>query len=127
MSENFCNVSLGDYDGDAAQFYNEKLVTARKAHVCYECQEPIAKGQQHERVTGKWDGDIRTYRFCAGCWEILHEFSEDGAMCFGVTWDTFRDEWNAGATLQGCLNRLTSIDAKQLMARQWRKFKGLPA
>lgn len=51
MSESFCEVSLGDYDGDEAQFYTERVVTARTSHQCYECQEPIAKGLRHHTVT----------------------------------------------------------------------------
>lgn len=124
MSDSFCEVSLGDYDGDAADFYDERFVTARKSHQCYECREPIEKGAQHHRVSGKWDGEIRTYRFCSHCWEIIGEFSENGKT-FGVVWDSFTTEWASGATLQGCLNRLTSATAKEHMRRQWLKWKKL--
>lgn len=124
MSETFCDVSLDDYDGDEAAFYNEAYVKARKAHVCHECREAIEKGQSYHRVTGKWDGDVCTYRFCRSCWEVMGEFS-DGAKTFGVVWDTFINEWASGATLQGCLNRLESVAAKSLMTRQWRRWKKL--
>jgi hypothetical protein len=124
MSESFCGVSLGDYDGDEATFYHEREVTGRKPHDCFECRGVIAKGERHNVVSGKWDGEVRTYRFCAGCWEVMGEFSENGRT-FGVVWETFESEWASGATLQGCLNRLTSVSAKQHMTRQWQKFKGL--
>src|SRR5687768_5642766 len=106
MSEGYCDVSLGDYDGDTAQFYTEREVTARKDHQCYECCEPIRKGEKHQLVTGRWEGEFTTYRFCAPCWEITGEFS-DGARTFGIAYDTFTDEWRNGATLQGCLNRVS--------------------
>lgn len=122
----YCEVSLGDYDGDEAKFYTEKAVTARKPHQCNECRDAIERGHHYHRVTGKWDDEVRTYRFCEPCWEIMGEFSEVGRT-FGVTWDTFAAEWSQGATLQGCLNRLTSVAAKQHMTRQWRKVKGLDA
>ena len=109
---------------DAATFYDERQRTARKPHKCYECDGPIAVGTRYHAVTGKWDGEIASYRFCEPCWEITGEFSESGRT-FGIAWETFRDEWHNGATLQGCLNRLSSVAAKEHMARQWRKWKGL--
>lgn len=120
-----CDVSLGDYYGDEAKCYTERAVMARKVHQCYECREDIGRGTQHQIVSGCWEGEWRSYRFCAACWEILHEFSDGGAVCFGVTWDTFHDEWSNGATLQGCLNRLSGVEVKHHMTRQWRKWKGL--
>ena len=126
MSESFCEVSLGDSDdGEACEFYAERIVTARKDHRCAECQEPIRVGDQHHVTSGKYDGEFFSDRFCEACWEIAAEFSEDGSRMFGVVWSTFRDEWARGANLQGCLNRLSSVAAKALMTRQWRKWKGL--
>lgn len=119
-----CDVSLGEWDGDEATFYNETEVVARKSHVCYECRSEIVKGQKYERVTGKWDGEISTYKFCAGCWEISGEFSERGRT-FGIVWETFRDEWQHGANLQSCLNRVSTVVAKEKLLQQWLKFKGL--
>lgn len=125
MAGSTCEVSLGDYDGDEATFYHEREVTAAKPHACYECHEAIQKGERHHVVAGKWEGEVRTYRFCAPCWEISGEFSEHGRT-FGVVWDAFETEWGGGATLQGCLNRLSSVSAKEHMTRQWRKWKQLP-
>ena len=123
-TENYCGVSLGDYDGDEASFYTERHVKARKVHRCHECREDIAKGDHYYVVSGKWEDEVMTYRFCGSCWEVMGEFSDRGRV-FGVTWDTFHDEWASGATLQGCLNRLSSVIAKQHMTRQWRKWKKL--
>jgi len=117
-----CDVSLGDYDGDAATFYNEEPRTARKPYKCNECMEDIAKGERHWAVVGKWDDEIRTYRFCSLCWEIIGEFSENGKT-FGVVWDEFQDAWGSGASLQGCLNRLETAAAKEHMRRQWMKWQ----
>jgi len=125
MSEAYCDVSLEEYDGDSATFYDEQHVKARKPHVCYECHEDITAGAHYHRVVGKWDDEVRTYKFCEACWEVMGEFSSDGTRTFGITWDTFDSEWNDGATLQGCLNRLTSVAAKELMTRKYRKSKGL--
>ena len=122
MAEGFCEVSLGDYDGDEAQFYSERFVAGRKAHRCHECREAIPAGARQMVVVGRWDGEFASYRFCAGCWEVICEFSEHGKT-FSVVWEMFRDEWANGATLQGCLNRLTTVAAKEVMTRQWRQWK----
>ena len=120
-----CDVAIGgDYDGDAPTVYNERWVTARKVHTCYECGDPIPVGACHHVVTGLWEGQWETYRWCAACHEIVGEFSE-GPRCFGVMWDEMKMNWDEGAHLQACLNRVTSVQAKQMMARQWRKWKGL--
>ena len=124
MTDGYCDVSLGDYDGDSAECYQETHRKAAKSHACYECREAIVKGQQYHVVTGKWDGEFTTYRFCESCWEVMGEFSENGKT-FGVVWEAFRDEWASGATLQGCLNRLSSMTAKEHMRQQWLKWKGL--
>ena len=124
MSEGACDVSLGDYDGDAAELYHEAIVTARTPKKCDECNETIEPKQRYERVSGKWDGEWSVWRSCLPCSEALTEFSENG-RCFGVLWDGMRDNWEQGAHLQACLNRLTTTAAKEHMRRQWLKWKRL--
>jgi hypothetical protein len=122
-----CDVSIGgDYDGDQATVYNERHVVARKAHACYECREPIAPGTRHKVVTGLWEGRWETYRWCPACDEIVAEFS-GGPRSFGVLWEEMEQNWDEGAHLQACLNRVTTAAAKTLMTRRWRKWKGLDA
>jgi hypothetical protein len=124
MSDGTCDVSLGDYEGDPAEVYHESAVKARKPHQCNECREPVPVSATYTRVSGKWDGEWSTWRFCAACWEALSEFS-DGGKTFGVLWDEMQNNWAHGAHLQACLNRLTTAGAKQHMTRQWRKWKKL--
>ncbi len=120
-----CEVSIGgDYDGDVATVYNDRTVKARKAHKCYECGEQIPIGAEHRCVTGLWDGKWETYRWCAACHEVVGEFS-DGARVFGSLWEEMEANWDEGAHLQACLNRLSSAAAKAHMVRRWRKWKEL--
>lgn len=123
MSDGYCDVSLGDYDGDPAKVFHAHTVTARKPHVCDECKGAIEPGQKYERVSGLWDR-WQLWRFCLPCSEIQQEFSERGRT-FGILWDTLYEEWGEGATLQGCLNRVTSVAAKEHMRQQWLKWKRL--
>lgn len=125
MSDGYCDVSIGSYDGDEASFYSAEIVKrSRKAHVCDECKRQIEPGEPYERIVGKWEDKIDTWRFCAECREVSVEFS-DGARCFGVLWDEMRQNWHDGAHLQACLNRLTTVKAKEHMRQQWMKWKGL--
>ena len=121
-----CDVSLGEWDGDEAEFYHEAEVKARKPHTCFECAETIQPGERYTRVSGKWDREVSTYRFCSACWEISGEFSENGRT-FGVVWQEFESQWHDGSNLQACLNRVSSVAAKRKLRAQWLKWKGLDA
>lgn len=50
--------------------YNATVVKARKEHHCCECRGTIATGEEYERVTGKWDDELRTYKTCGPCREL---------------------------------------------------------
>lgn len=118
-----CDVSIGEYDGDPAEFFHTSILTARKGRTCDECGEPIAPTQQYERIAGKWDGAWSVWRLCLPC-RVGGEFAEGGRI-FGGLWDDFENNWEEGAHLQACLNRLSTVAAKELMVRRWRKWKQL--
>ena len=124
MNEGTCDVSIGGYDGDPAEVFHASIVTARKGHKCDECGEPIAPKQQYERISGKWDGSWSVWRLCLPCREIGSEFSEDGRT-LGMLWEDLEANWDEGAHLQACLNRLTTVAAKERMRHQWMKWKQL--
>jgi hypothetical protein len=122
--EGTCEVSLGDYDGDPAEIFRSHNVTARKPHQCFECRETIPVGARYERVNGKWDGVWSTYRFCLPCSEISREFSDSGRT-FGYLWEGMGENWDEGAHITACLNRLTTADAKRRLHDQWLEWKDL--
>jgi hypothetical protein len=123
--EDACDFTLEEYGGDDAEFFHEQAVVARKRHKCYECEDDIAPGEKHIYVSGKWDGEWLSYRFCLACDQIAAEFF-DGARLFGALWDGLRDNWGSGAPLQPCLNRVSSVAAKRKMTAQWKAFKEIP-
>lgn len=41
--------------------------TAKRAHRCCECREPINPGERYQHVRGLWDGDWLTFKTCAEC------------------------------------------------------------
>ncbi len=119
-----CEVSLGEYEGDTAICYDEAVVKARKPHKCYECRRLIEKGERYERASGLWEGSWETYHFCLQCSEISREFTT-GAREFGNLWYELQENWDEGAHLQACLNRLSTATAKEHMRQRWMKWKGL--
>lgn len=70
-----CSCRIND-DGPAVS--SEKIVTARKKHICGECGEPIAPGEKYERVSGLWDGHWSRYKTCLPCSRIR----DDLFTCF---------------------------------------------
>ena len=66
-----------------------------------------------------------TYKFCDACWELMHEFTDGNAVCFGVLWENFGEAWSGGASISSCINRVSSVAAKSKLLTRWRKYKGL--
>ena len=86
-----------DYDFEYPEFYNSKIVTARKIHFCTECGYKIKEGQKYENASGKWDGRISTFKTCnfcldsrekamniTGCHQVMH----------GALWENINDAVN---------------------------------
>lgn len=112
-------VCIWNDDGDLPEFSTEAVVKARKPYACCECRGIIAIGQQHERVSGKWDGDIRTYRTCLLCREIRRAFCCD-VWTFTLLWDDIEEQMFRERGLDGaCLENLSTVDAKQFLQRRW--------
>ena len=122
-----CGVTLNSYESwDCGGFYREQHVKhARKAHRCTECQKPIVQGDAYVRVSGKNEDDVWSHAVCEPCMALLKEFSDDGSWCFGEMWDTFRCEWHSGASLQGCMNRVSTVAAKAKLRDEWLAWKGI--
>ena len=60
-----------DYsDAEPPEFCNVDRVKARKQFKCDECSGPILAGESYQRIVGKWEGDLRTFRECSPCLEI---------------------------------------------------------
>ena len=91
MTAQCCPLS-SDPDGITATVYTMKVVVAKKAHRCTECDEDIAAGARYERVTGLWDGSWSTYQTCLSCVEIRNHFECDGWF-FGQLWDDLEENF----------------------------------
>lgn len=52
------------------EFYHESKVKATKDHRCVECGAKVPKGRWHIKATGKWEGEVCSYRFHKTCHEL---------------------------------------------------------
>jgi hypothetical protein len=125
MSDGYCDVDFTDYseDADPVDFYHLATVTARKAHICAECDAVIAKGDSYQRVTYKFEGAVSTDHVCAPCAETKDEFNFQ--IFGGSVWTHLREAWDNGAHVQSCIARLETARAKEHMRQQWLKWKKL--
>ena len=78
--------------------YSEQRVTARKAHACDACREPIAAASTYWRIAIVFDGEAETVKRCERCQKIhMHLRSLDP----GASWPAekldcgiaYRDHW----------------------------------
>ncbi len=73
--------------GEPAQFYGARVMAARKPHICCECGEAIQPGEQHERVTGKWDGAWSTHTTCLICLGVRDTYFAECGWVFTQLWE----------------------------------------
>lgn len=84
-------------DYDAPAFYSAINRVARKEHKCCECKTPIHRGEKYVECTGKWEGDVETFRqhvdCCAACMRIRDVYM-GGEECvpFGALMETYFNE-----------------------------------
>jgi hypothetical protein len=72
-----------DYDYPPA-FYSSTMRRARKEHRCYECGRLIAKGDDYEDLSAKWDDVIQRIRTCHRCIAMMR-YVEAHVPC--VCWE----------------------------------------
>jgi hypothetical protein len=69
-------------DYDPPEFYNAQVIkAARKRHKCDECDRPMLPGENYERVTGKWEGELSVLTTCSNCLDI-RQFVKNSVPCF---------------------------------------------
>lgn len=70
------------YDG----FTSERIVKAKKQHVCVECGKTINIGEKYEYTFGVWDGEHDVYKTCCDCVSLRSIFFCDG-WYYGMMWE----------------------------------------
>lgn len=59
------------------EFYNSRIVTARKDHKCDLCNGLIRKNEKYHRYAGKYDGDFFDNKYHLTCQNIINAFCDD--------------------------------------------------
>lgn len=119
-----CNACFYSYGADCMpDFHTERVVCARKEHKCGECGEAIAAGEKYERSSGKWDGELSVFCTCLPCAEIRDTFACEGFV-YENLWEDIRESMFETMTT-GCLQKLKTARAKQMLLDQWNEWKGL--
>ena len=85
----------------------DKLVRARKSHVCGECRREIKRGERYEVLVGVWEGDLRTQKTCLLCTRVRDDLMTCGHY-LGAVW----------ADLQHCLQLEDWMLPETLLARR---------
>lgn len=65
--------------------YEERLVLARKQHVCVECNRAILPGETYHQAKGLWTGGWKIFRTCSECEEVRERL-------FDLVPDVLRDD-----------------------------------
>jgi hypothetical protein len=74
-----CSCSVGnDCENDELLGYSERILKAAKDHICYECGNPILKGQEFIFCSILMVEDIRNFKMCLICAEIATAFFKNG-------------------------------------------------
>lgn len=121
-----CNVCVLDYDdGEGCEFFKSKLRKARRPHQCCECGGTIQPSEIYEYASGRWEGEIATFKTCSVCVEIRAKFSCGGGWLFQSMWEELREGLFDRLTT-GCLTGL-SVAAHEKVLAAWRVWKGLEA
>lgn len=68
-------------DYDAPEFYHKHIRRARKLKRCHECGCDIRQGDEHEVVSGKWDGQVSSFFTCERCLSFRKWFAAN-RPCF---------------------------------------------
>lgn len=123
MTTGECGVCInGSDDGDLPEFSTEQIVRARKSYKCCECGGVIARGDEYERVTGKWDRTVETYRTCLACRDVRRNLCCDG-WTYTMLWEDANDSGMFEHLTTGCLGQLATAAGKAKLLEAWRRWK----
>lgn len=61
----------GDFGDCGDTIFNDKMVKGRKEYICVHCKGEIKKGEIYRNLNAKFDGQLMSYRWCAGCCDAM--------------------------------------------------------
>ncbi len=77
---------------DLPEFYQAKIIHARKEHTCIECDHIILPGEEYQRVFMLFESEALTYKTCERCSDLIKAFKDIGyCHCFGEFFSGYGD------------------------------------
>jgi hypothetical protein len=70
----------GDFGDPSDRILRDHICTARKMGPCHLCAQIIQPGERIRSLSAKFDGELRSYRWCNACCEAMakvHGESDD--------------------------------------------------
>lgn len=115
-------------DYDPPEFFWCRTPKARKEHKCGECGIKILKGEIYQVFTGKWDGNMDTYKSCLPCAQLYDyaqkneipvegTYSHTGCLYYGELQEVVRQ------SPELCPNEMLSPIMKELKANSIMRLK----
>lgn len=86
----------GDFGEAGDKTISDAVVKFRKAGPCNQCGKEIAPGSRGRRRTGRVDGMLMSYRWCAKCSQLMADI--EGAASSEEDFDrldALNDQWEA--------------------------------
>lgn len=103
-------------DGPSPEFTSESSPQARSKHLCCECLRVILPGETYERYSGKWDGELTTYKTCRDCLEMRHVvYAECSCWLFAGMYNELDDlpEYEAWGELRDIRAKAINFNARE--------------
>lgn len=79
------------WDGDPCEFHKSTIRTAKKEHICGECDRKIHPGEKYEYISAKYDGEIFSVTTCIDCLSLRKTFF--CSFLYGAIWEYFWEEF----------------------------------
>jgi hypothetical protein len=123
-----CGCGVGYEAEGYHEFFEARIVTARKQHVCCECRKAIRIRDKYEYTAMKYDGDFSSSKTCLPCADVREAYTCDGSgVQYGEFWQEMREHVFPDFRMAGECWDKCSADGKQHLVAMWKRWKGLAA
>src|SRR4030066_192878 len=99
-ASSMCMVDSYDGPGEGS-FMDQRIISARKEHSCYECRRKISPGETYQRTTAMWHrGEgIDTYKVCRHCVQAEKWLAREcGGWLYGGVLEDLEEHWREEET-----------------------------
>lgn len=83
---------MSDSDCDMPEFSFVSEPRARIKHRCCECTAPIRVGEKYVRCSGKWAGDVSTFKQHTLCAEACESIRDNSGEC--IAFGSLKEWWS---------------------------------